>query len=291
MVRWLLLLILFTTAHAQQPFLILLVDAPHFNYNDSNSLLATWAKHPATGCKRGHVGHAWIYLAGERGIFEGGHSGETGVVNPKYLEGIARRADEGSPNPAAYLWESLDDGFLQIGNGGHRPTYAVAITLNALQYDAIARFVDPRCYPYRCYSLTRRQCVSFVAQVAALAGLELDVDVTVGLPPHLHVGPTTLPLWRDPAYSTLSFASPDRLETSLKRAVAQGLAQPVLQWYLRHHSVTESEPWYQTLLRFPKRMARYWALTSRRRRGGCQECSSACFDQELQSQPGRHHRE
>ena len=113
-------------------------NAPWRNQNTSSSSLlrqgilttqkivpfAANSKHPSDGSKNGDVGHAWIYLQGnvngESIVIEGGHSGELGICQPKYFDGIMNYVEYGyadsscgemcclrnEPNPVKYLWAS-----------------------------------------------------------------------------------------------------------------------------------------------------------------------------------------
>lgn len=212
-------------------FLIVLVDARHFNYSDSQRFLQTFTKHPANGSKQGEVGHAWIYLQGRDSFIEGGHTGEYGTDRPRYVDGIMRYLALGDSNPVKYLWESLNDGVFQKGSGGHSPTYAAKFKINCTQYLAMRAFIDPESYPYRHYSLTEQQCTTFVGQVAALAGICLETDVTMKIMPTAKIAGAQVRLWSDPRYSAITFASPDVLEKSLRNAVMRGEAECALAWY------------------------------------------------------------
>ena len=88
------------------PYLVLLVDAKHLDYTDTQLLFRSLAKHPASLQKGGSFGHAWILLCDEEGnLYEGGHSGEQGTIAQKYLEGVVDRINSKHPNPISYLWE------------------------------------------------------------------------------------------------------------------------------------------------------------------------------------------
>lgn len=227
--RVLILLLLFTSCcHSKKiceridsdRFLVILVDAPHLDYSDCRRLLKSVVKHPRNGCKNGDVGHAWIYLHGEGLCLEGGHSGELGVVQPKYFDGVMDRIDRGDPNPAKYLWAIQRDGFFQHGTGGHRATYAVKVDITTEQCREILKFIES--YPFPEYAIAGNQCSTFVAQVAALAGLELECEVTIPIDQQIRIGKCTYTLWTDPKYSSLTISSPDILEKSLQQAVEEG---------------------------------------------------------------------
>jgi len=261
-------------------FLILLVDARHLDYSDNSSFLKTMAKHPSDGSKNSDVGHAWIYLQGiyEHGIvcFEGGHSGECGRIQTKYFDGVMNYIDFGyanptaedlqnprfEPNPIKYLWETQDDGFCQLGNGGHRPTFAVKVDLNTEQFQRILSFTKNYCYEE--YALTGNQCSSFVAQIAALAGVDLECETTISIEPCLWIAEEKVQLWNDPCYSELTFASPDVLEKSLMEAVREGKAENALEWYCHYHPSPlkkRLERIVDNIARFPRRYWRYLCLS------------------------------
>lgn len=231
-------------------FLILLVDARRLDYSGNTRFLRTLAKHPSDWSKNGDVGHAWIYLKGKDWVLEGGQTGEFGLAQPTYFEGVIDRCRKKDANPAAYLWETLYDGRFQRGPGGHKPTFAAKVDLTEEQFEAIKEYV--RQYDFQEYSLTRRQCVTFVMSVARLAGLALEGEMTFSLDPLLRIGRYRYTLWNDAAYSRLTLCSPDRLEESLFKAVVESKAEYALGWYLSRHPLP-SKCW-ETLMKFPRRI-------------------------------------
>jgi hypothetical protein len=68
--------------------------------------------------------------------------------------------------------------------------------------------------------------------VAELAGIRLEHEVTIEIPPRVTVGRKDYRLWTDPSYSRITLSSPDVLERSLRRLVGSGRASDVLHWYL-----------------------------------------------------------
>lgn len=211
--------------------LSLFVTARQLDYSDAGRLLKTIAKHPRDGGKNGDVGHSWILLKGKKGkasiIIEGGHSGERGICQPRYFEGVARAIECGEKNPIGYLWVTQKDGFFQRGSGGHCPTYAVRCRLTEAQFLSILAYIQPEHYDYPNYSLVENQCVSFVAQVAQIAGISLETSITVLVPQRMRYGATRVKLWEDPQYAALTISSPDVLEISLKRAVKEGVVERI----------------------------------------------------------------
>ena len=141
-------------------FLVILVDARHLDYTNNHSFFTTLAKHPSDGSKTGDIGHAWVYLEGivegQRVYLEGGHSGEIDTLHSKYFEGVMNYIDYGyanpnwdeydqpryEPNPIKYLWTSRRDGFFQIGNGGHTPTFAIKVNLTPEHFHRMLTFIE-----------------------------------------------------------------------------------------------------------------------------------------------------
>lgn len=243
-------------------FLVILVDARHLDYSNTLSLLQTIAKHPSDGSKNGDVGHAWIYLQGiqngERVFLEGGHSGERGIIQPKYFDGVMNYAEAGDPNPIRYLWECQHDGFFQWGNGGHYPTYAAKIDLTPEQFHCILNFIEN--YPFSHYFLTENQCSSFVTQVAARANFFLEDKIVIEMAQALNFGDGSIRLWTSPRYANLILSSPDILEHSLIQAVEEGQATDALEWYLHTHPVSlknQLTSAFEIIHRFPQRLYRY----------------------------------
>ncbi len=220
-------------------YLVILVDAKHLDYSDIDSLLSTIAKHP-NGSRSRDYGHAWIKLVGMKDgnkvMLEGGHSGELGRTTPTYLDGVyvlATKKPIPDPNPVHYLFSSLPDGFFQKGSGGHKPTFACRRELTEDQFKIIWDFCTKDAYNFSKYSLIENQCTHFVVRVAALAGLELDAEVTMNIPKKAKFWNREILLWNDPRYSSISFLSPDALEKSMLLCVKSETATPCLKWY-RH---------------------------------------------------------
>ena len=242
-----------TTVHSCYPlttpqqndehYLIIYVDAPRLDYTSNHTVLRSIAKHPRNGSKAGDVGHAWIYLKGTLNlgpvVIEGGHSGELGIQQAKYFDGVMNYLDYGyhsptreqkkcphyEPNPIKYLWATQKDGFFQNGSGGHTPSYGIKIRITPEQFNAIWNSIQPENYHYADYAITRNQCCSFVAQIATFAGLNLQYEKTIPIHPFLNFRGRRMQLWVDPQYASFTFGSPDVLEESLKKAVAEGKAE------------------------------------------------------------------
>lgn len=218
-------------------FIIFLVEARHLDYTNNTSFFRTLAKHPSDGSKNGDVGHAWIYLEGnlnnERIVVEGGHSGELGIVQPKYVEGVIEGCEGGDDNPISYLWATQRDGFFQKGSGGHIPTFAVKIDLTEEQFREVLQYIER--YPFSRYSVTQDQCSSFLVGIGGVIGICLEHEVTMAIQSEVWLGREKIVLWRDPCYSKITFSTPDILEKSLMELVREGRGEYALSWYLKRH--------------------------------------------------------
>jgi len=224
-------------------YLVIFVNARHLDYTDNYSFLNTILIHPSDGSRNRDIGHAWLYVKGvlddKPVVFYGGHSGERGLSQAKYFDGIMNYIDFGyanptleqcrhtryEPNPAKYLWETQKDGYLEYGSGNHTPTYAAKINLTQKQFEKIWNFVHS--YDYSNYALTGNQCSTFVVQAASLAGIDLDCKISITLQPNLYLKGECVRLWEDPKFSLLTISTPDIIERSLMQIVAEGKAEYV----------------------------------------------------------------
>ena len=237
-----------------QDELIILVDAPHLAYSPTKDLFKTMSKHPRTGCKEGSVGHAWICLVRDGVvILEGGHSGERGISQPRYFDGVFQAVWQGKKNPVRYLWAVQNDGFFQNGSGGHVPSIAAKVVISSDVFDAIYRFVMT--YPFRRYALLGPQCCRFVIEVAKLAGLELKAALSIPIDRCIVLDGRQIQLWHDARFSTLVCETPDVLEVSLKKAIKEGRALDATLWYFKYCKAPK--PLIKTVLSFPRRYSRY----------------------------------
>jgi len=231
----------------QSPYyLVLLVQATGLDYQNHERLLRSLYKSQMKG---GFVGHAWVLLSGvengQRVVVEAGLSpkdadtvqffrgvlelAEYGYVNPTEAQKSNPRYE---PNPISYLWRDHDNGHLQLAREAWlRPTFAARFVVDAEQYRHIKARLDPKLPSHRRFQLTGQQCSSFVAEIAALAGIDLQHRVTISIPNKVKFDGREVRLWSDPKYSSLTISSPDIIQADLKRLVARGQAEDVLAWY------------------------------------------------------------
>jgi len=249
-----------TAFRSSDYFIVILVDAKHLDYTSTQGFLRSFTKHPKSCCKRGDVGHAWVYLEGfvdgSRVCVEGGHSGELGERCPRYFDGLVEAIIRNEKNPIAYLHQTLPDGYFEKGNGGHRPTLAAKIDLNKDQFDKILDFIVS--YNYREYSITKKQCASFVGKIAEFAGVPVETSVVLPIQKTVRLCGQRVTLWQDPFYQTIAVSSPDILEKSLLERISQGKAQNVRRWYLKTRYKRQSqEALPETISQFSRRYQRH----------------------------------
>ena len=228
----------FNKIESSKYFLVIFVEARHLDYTDNISFFKTVTKHPSNGSKNRDVGHAWIYLEGllegKKVFIKGGHSGERGIIQAKYFDGIMNYIDYGfanpkqeelslylyEPNPIKYLSEIQKDGFFELGSGRHKATFGMKIPLSEDQFLSMLDFIEN--YNYQEYSLIGNQCTSFAAGLASLAGINLNCQVTIPIEKEIFFNGEKIRFWEDPYYSELKIATPDILEKSLMEKVREG---------------------------------------------------------------------
>lgn len=198
-------------------YIIFNVSSRHLDYSSAKNFLSTMSKYK-------DFGHSWIFLYGDGKVLEGGHSGELGEWQPRYLDGVFENIERGAKNPIAYLWCEQCDGFFQKGNGGHKATFSLKINLTKEQYEKIFNFIEN--YSFKSFSITRNNCATFLQKVASLIDLPLEVNVTIPIEQKLYIWGTVYTLYEDEKYSKITFGSPDRLEMSLKSLLKS--KEPVL---------------------------------------------------------------
>lgn len=181
------------------------VEAHGHDYSSTVSFVRSMSR-------TGNFGHAWIRLQSPQSVWIGGHSGER---ESTYFEGVMELIDTKDPNPIRYLWGSLQDGYCEMGSGGHKPTSSLTVMITEEKYYEIVDYIKK--YPFDVYSLSDHQCCSFVIGVAQLVGLELNADTVLEIDSAIIFKGERLPLWNDPAYNRFEFCSPEALEISINR--------------------------------------------------------------------------
>ncbi|CDR33693.1 hypothetical protein [Criblamydia sequanensis] len=240
----LLKLSLFTVEEKALPFVIILVDAPYFDYKDGNSFFESLKKRAKN--TEATFGHAWVLLKGTlKGkplFFECGFSGERGDIG--YFKGMDQLFRKKDPNPVRYLQTPLKDGFLEQGAGKHTPTMAAKINLTDDQFEAIFNFIGS--YSYPTYDLSSKQCVTFIADILGVIDLTVDTWTRISIPEWLTIEGQNYRMWSDKRFSSFCFHSPDALEYELSRLIKEGKAQEAYEDYFTlkqaYNSQVQFEP-------------------------------------------------
>ena len=94
-------------------YLYILTEAVNWDFGDAASLVFSIWQRP--------LGHAWIILESPRNRLEFGQNGDFGRERQRYHEGVIQRGRDGDPNPISYLWVTMSDGEIEIGNGDRAP--------------------------------------------------------------------------------------------------------------------------------------------------------------------------
>lgn len=249
--------------------LLFCLDAPGLNYASLKDFLLTMCKHPNTFNKEGRVGHAWICLL-EEGKFdqllEVGHSGELGIVQPKYFNGVLNLNASGysdllapsqsrpyrfEPNPIKYLFDPLNDGFLQRGAGGHQPTSVFGVWISDAQKKKIFEVLSN--YPKHIYSLCEYQCCGFIEQVAKSIGIHLTSNITIPIEREIISQGVSIRLWKDEEYSQITVKTVDHLCESLILALEAKLVEDRTGFYQKYIYRKKRKPLWKTISQFPKR--------------------------------------
>ncbi len=220
--------------------LIVLVAPIGIDFSSVSNMLKTFHTRPRGGKSKDTVGHSWVMLCEGGRCLECGHSGEHGFEDNNYYHGALALARAGDPNPAKALFRTMDDGEFVTHSSGHTPLIAVRFWLTEQEYAKTREFIAA--YDYKHFALTKGQCTSFAAGVAAAAGIELGSGITLALPRVLSFKGTEYVFWTEPQYSSISFSAPEVLEQSLLLALEQGLGEDALEWYRRGTGWTHMQP-------------------------------------------------
>jgi hypothetical protein len=218
-------------------YLVVLVDARHVDYSTPENYFSTLS-YGVFKRQEPDIGHAWIILKGEEnGIpyyFEGGHTGEYGYVAPKYFDHIVELAEsEEEKDPVSYLYCRLPDGRLELGSGGHCPTFAVAFKLTKTGYEQIFNLIAT--YDFDSWGILGPNCVQFVRSCLMAVGLEINCEEIVTIPKYMEIRGEKVRLWEHASFSHLEVQTPEKLEQRLLEKVQEGLGTVAMRWYRKQH--------------------------------------------------------
>jgi hypothetical protein len=203
-------------------YLYILNEGANWDYSDASSLVfSIWLRPWA---------HSWLILESPRDRLEFGHTGDLGITSPRFHDGVYQKIREGDPNPIAYLWQTKSDGQLQIGKPNRPPTFVWRMPITLRRYQLIHEYMMQRKYDQ--FGVRSNNCTDFVAEAAALAGINLIHRIRLTLPQETKVLGKTLRVWTDPHYRILEYGTPEVLDADLRQLARLGIGSDVTESYL-----------------------------------------------------------
>ena len=203
-------------------YLYILNEAADWDYSGAASLVFTIWMRPWA--------HSWLMLESPRDRLEFGHTGDLGITKPRYHEGVFKKIREGDPNPIAYLWQTMADGQFQIGKPNRPPTFVWRMPITRRRYQSIHEYVMQR--KYEQFGLRTNNCTDLVAEVAALAGINLIHRIRLTGPQEVKIWGRPRRVWTDPQYRILEYSTPEVLDADLRQLARLGIGSDVTEWYL-----------------------------------------------------------
>jgi len=203
-------------------YLYILTKIGDWGYGTMRSYLLSHARQP--------WGHSWLILESPTNRLECGLNGNFGREKPKYGDGISQKLRDGDPNPISYLWVTMSDGEMEIGNGNRTPTFVWRMPITKRRYELIHNHVMH--WKYDQIGVRANNCVDMVAEAAELAGINLIRRIRLTLPPDITILGRTVHVWTDPQYRILEYSTPDLLEVDLRHLARFGIGSEVTEWYL-----------------------------------------------------------
>ena len=202
--------------------LYILTEAADWDFGEPRLLLLSIWRRPWA--------HAWIMLESPESRLEFGHTGDFGVEKPRYHEGVLQRLRDGDPDPIGYLWQTMSDGQFQTGKPNRPPTFVWRMPISERRYHLVYEHVMQRRYDQ--FGVRTNNCTDMVAEVAALAGINLIHRIRLTLPQDTKVWGRTRRVWTDPRFHVLEFSTPEVLEVDLRHLAQIGIGSDVTDWYL-----------------------------------------------------------
>src|ERR1035437_2236684 len=202
-------------------YLYILTKSGAWDYGNTRAFLVSHVREP--------WGHCWLILESPENRLECGLHGNFGREKPEYGEGVNQRLRDGDPNPIAYLWETMSDGQMEIGNGNRTPTFVWRMPITKRRHQLIHQHVMQ--WPYGQIAVRSNNCVDLVTEAAEVAGINLIHRVRLTLPPETRILGKTLRVWTDPRYRIMEYSTPDMLEVDLRYLSRFGIGRDVTAWY------------------------------------------------------------
>ncbi|OGV63908.1 MAG: hypothetical protein A2283_03500 [Lentisphaerae bacterium RIFOXYA12_FULL_48_11] len=203
-------------------YLYILTKSGNWDYRNTRSFLISHARQP--------WGHSWLILESPTNRLECGLNGNFGREKPTYGDGINQKFKDGDPNPISYLWETMSDGEIEIGNGNRTPTFVWRMPITRQRHQQIYTHVIQ--WKYGQIGVRANNCVDMVTEAAELAGINLIHRVRLTLPTDIKILWKRLHIWTDPKYRILEYSTPDVMEVDLRHLARFGIGSDVTKWYL-----------------------------------------------------------
>jgi len=203
-------------------YLYILTKAGDWDYSNTRSFLLSHG--------RQRWGHCWLILASPTNRLECGLTGNFGREKPNYDEGVRQKLRDGDANPISYLWVTMSDGRIEIGNTNRIPTFVWRMPISQQRYQRINDHVMQ--WNFGQIGVRTNNCVDMVTEAAEVAGINLIHRIRITLPPETKILGQTLRAWTDPQYRILEYSTPDLLEMDLRGLARFGIGTDVTAWYL-----------------------------------------------------------
>jgi hypothetical protein len=203
-------------------YLYILNEAANWDYSSAASYLFSLWQRPWA--------HSWLILESPKDRLEFGHTGDLGQAKPRYHVGILQRVRHKDPNPIAYLWQTMSDGFLQTGKPNRPPTFVWRMPITRRRHQLIYEYVMHRKYDQ--FGARSNNCTDMVIETAALAGINLINRIRLTWPSETKVLGRMRRVWTDPQYRILEYSTPDVLEVDLRQLARSGIGSDATEWYL-----------------------------------------------------------
>jgi hypothetical protein len=203
-------------------YFYILTKAGDWDYGSTRSFLISHVLQP--------WGHSWLILESPTNRLECGLNGNFGREKPKYGDGISQKAKDKDPNPISYLWETMSDGEIELGNGNRTPTFVWRMPITKQRHQLIYSHVMK--WKYGQIGVRANNCVDMVTEAAELAGINLIHRIRLTLPQDIKLFWKRQHLWTDPKYRILEYSTPDVMEVDLRYLTRFGIGCDATEWYL-----------------------------------------------------------
>jgi hypothetical protein len=202
-------------------YIHILNEAANWDYSHTKSLLFSIWQRPWA--------HSWLILESPRDRLECGHTGDLGLTELRYHDGVFQGIRDGLPDPIAYLWQTRSDGLFQTGKPNRPPTFVWRMPITRQRYQLMHDYVMQRKYDQ--FGVRTNNCTDMVRETAALAGINLIHRMQLTLPSETKVWGRMRRVWTDPRYRILEYGTPDVLETDLRQLARLGIGCDATELY------------------------------------------------------------